>query len=203
MIRTATRVAAAVGATVVMMGLAAPALACTTTEAGGRSSAVVSSFEAKNDPGKAFHKAKHDPSLTLADLQAKLDAKFADKLAWLDKIEAKVSASNRLSDEQKTAVLARLQSSEDALTQLRADVAAATSVDAVKAALKAADVNLFRGWGWHHGNCDGNRHHNGDPNQNQRRGGDRHGGDRHAGGFHHNGGDRHSGGSNHGGGFGR
>jgi hypothetical protein len=145
MTRTATRVAAAVGATVVMLGLATPALACTTTDAGGRSAAV-SANQAKNDPGMVFHKAKDATPLTLAELQAKLDAKIGDKLTWLGAVQARVSASDRFSAEQKTAVLAHLQTSVDALTQLRADVAAATSVEGVRAVLMAADVKLF-----HHG----------------------------------------------------
>jgi hypothetical protein len=179
MTRTATRVAAAVGATVVMMGLATPALACTTPDSGARSAVVSSdqakSDQAKGDPGKAFHSGKHAPSLTLAELQSKLDAKIGDKLAWLDAFEAKVAASDRTSDEQKTAFLARLQSGEDALTQLRADVAAATTVDGVHAALKAADIHMFGHWCWNHGN----RHHNGGSNgdRNQRNdGGDNNGG---------------------------
>jgi hypothetical protein len=200
MTRTATRVAAAVGATVVMMGLATPALACTSTEAGGSRSAAVSSFEAKNDPGKAFHGNRWS-SLTLAELQAKLDAKIADKLAWLDAIQAKVSASDRLSIEQKSAFLAHLQAKEDALTQLRADIAAATSIEGLKATLKAAEPALFGLGGWNHGRHVGDRHHDG-------RFGDRH----HSGGVGHEGGqgdgdnnrsgsDQRSGGSNNGGGF--
>ncbi len=206
MTRTATRVAAAVGATIVMMGLAAPALACAKPEVGGvRVVAAVSADQAKNDPGRAFHKADHLSSLTLADLQAKLDAKIADGLAWIDAIEAKVSASDRLSDEQKGAFLARLQTKEDALTQLRADVAAATNVDEVKAALKAADFGLFGRCGWHHhGGRFGDRNDNGrfgDRNRNggfggdnnqrfgdsgYRGGNDRRGGsDSRGGGFHH------------------
>jgi hypothetical protein len=188
-----------------MMGLAAPALACAKPEVGGvRVVAAVSADQAKNDPGRAFHKADHLSSLTLADLQAKLDAKIADGLAWIDAIEAKVSASDRLSDEQKSAFLARLQTKEDALTQLRADVAAATSVDEVKAALKAADFGLFGRCGWHHhggrfGDRNdngrfGDRHHNGGfggdngyRGGNDRRGGDdnRGGDDSRGGGFHH------------------
>jgi hypothetical protein len=178
MTRTATRVVAAVGATVVMMGLATPALACIKNESSAAravaasSDPAKSSSQAKNDPGKAFHKSDQWKSLTLADLQAKLDAKIADGLAWLDAIEAKVSASDRLSDEQKSAFLAKLQAKEDALTQLRADVAAATTTDEVKAALKAADFGLFGRCGWHHGHHFGDRHHDG-------RFGDRH----HRGGF--------------------
>ena len=102
---------------------------------------------------------------------------------------------------------AKLQAKEDALTQLRADVAAATSVDEVKAALKAADFGLFGRCGWHHhGGRFGDRNDNsrfGDRNRNggfggdnnQRssyRGGDRRGGpdsrggnDSSGGGFHH------------------
>jgi hypothetical protein len=153
MTRTATRVAAAVGATVVMMGLATPALACTNMDAGGRAAAVSSdqatSDQAKNDPSKAF--GKHDPSLTLAEAQAKLDEKVANKLAWLDAIEAKVAASDKLSAEQKTAFLAHLQGKEDALTQLRADLAAATTLDDLRAVLKSEGADLF-GFRHHHGN---------------------------------------------------
>jgi hypothetical protein len=235
MTRTATRVAAAVGATVVMMGLATPALACVSTEAGGARAVAVSSDpaksadQAKNDPGKAFHKADHFKSLTLAELQAKLDAKIGDGLVWIDAIKAKVSASDRLSDEQKAAFLAKLQAKQDALTQLRADVAAATTTDEVKAALKAADFGLFGRSGWHHGGRFGDRHHDGrfgdrhhngglggDNNQrhgdngirggNDRRGGhdQRGGNDNHGGGNDNHGGgnDNHGGGNdNHGGGF--
>jgi hypothetical protein len=194
MTRTATRVAAAVGATVVMMGLATPALACTKTDAGGRSSAV--SFEqAKNDPSKAGLFGKHDPSLTLADAQAKLDEKAAQKLAWLDAIEAKVAASDKLTDEQKTFFLSHLQAKEDALTQLRADVAAATTLDELRAVLKAEGAALFghrhhfRG---HHSNRHhGDRHHGGfnrSGNDNRGagfRGGDHHGHSFHSANFHH------------------
>jgi hypothetical protein len=175
MTRTATRVAAAVGATVVMLGLATPALACTTTDAGGRSAAV-SANQAKNDPGMVFHKAKDATPLTLAELQAKLDAKIGDKLTWLGAVQARVSASDRFSAEQKTAVLAHLQTSVDALTQLRADVAAATSVEGVRAVLMAADVKLFHHGFRNHGRHDGNRHHDGafSGDRNQRNGGSDH-----------------------------
>jgi len=141
MSRTATRVAAAVGATVVMISLATPALACTNSEGG--LTTVASSSQAKNDPATSVKGSKHESTLTLAQLQAKLDAKIADKLAWLDKIKAKVSASTRLTDQQKADFLARIQAKQDALTQLRADIAAATTVDAVKAALMAADPGVF------------------------------------------------------------
>lgn len=199
MTRTATRVAAAVGATVVMMGLAAPALACTNADPGAQTAAV-SSTQAKNDPGKALHSGKHASSLTLAELQAKVDKKIGDKLAWLDAIEAKVTASDRFSAEQKSAVLTRLQSSEDALTQLRADVAAATTVDGVRAALKAADVNLCQHWGWHHGRHAGDRHHNGGFSGDR---GNRNGGNDHRGGFNggHFAGHSSGHGSSHSGGF--
>jgi hypothetical protein len=185
MTRTATRVAAAVGATVVMMGLAGPALACTKTDLGGRS-AVVSSDQAKNDPGKAF--GKHDPSLTLAEAQAKLDAKIADNLARLDAIEAKVAASDKVTDEQKTAFLAHLQGKEEALTKLRADVAAAATLDDLRAVLKAEGADLF-GFGHHRGHF-GNRHHKGGlgDRHNGGFGGDnanRGGNDNRGGGFHH------------------
>jgi hypothetical protein len=195
MARTATRVAAAVGATVVMIGLATPALACTNIDSGGRSATV--SSDRATDPGKASDSDKKAP-LTLAERQAKLDQRIADKLAWLDAIKAKVTASTRLSAVQQTAVLARVQSSEDALTQLRADVAAATSLDGLRAVLRAADVNLFRHWGWHHGRHLGDRQHNGGfaSDRGQRNGGNAHrgGSDRHGSGFHAS---NHSGGSQH------
>jgi hypothetical protein len=158
-----------------MIGLATPALACTNIDGGGRT-ATVSSDQAKADPGKALHSGKHASSLTLTELQAKLDQKIGAKLAWLDAIEAKVTASDRLSADQKAAVLAHLQSSEDALTQLRADVAAAATLDDLRSVLKASDVNLFQ----HKGRHAGNRHHSGGF------GGDhakRNGGSDHRGGF--------------------
>jgi hypothetical protein len=208
MARTATRVTAAVGATVVMMALAAPALACTTAD-GGLTTVAASATQAKNDPATSVMGAKHRSPFTLAKLQAVLDAKIADKLAWLDKIEAKVSASDRLSDAQKADFLAHLQAKADALTQLRADIAAATTVDAVKAALKAADPGLF-GFG-HHDNNFGNRHHDGrfgdrhhsgfgnnrgDNNRGDNNRGDNNRGD-HRGGFDHRGGSDNRGGSDH------
>jgi hypothetical protein len=239
MTRTAARVAAAVGATVVMMGLATPALACTNMDAGGRAAAVSSaqatsdqatsdqatsdqatsdqatSDQAKNDPGKAL--GKHDPSLTLAEAQAKLDEKVANKLAWLDAVEATVAASDMLSAAQKTAFLAHLQGKEDALTQLRGDLAAATTLDDLRAVLKSEGADLF---GFHHlGNFGhhkggfGDRHHNGgfggdSGNRSDSRSdsgnrgvsshSDNHGGNNHGGNNH--GGNSH-GGNSHGGGF--
>jgi hypothetical protein len=154
MTRTATRVAAAVGATVVMAGLATPAMACTTTDEGGRSSAV-SSDTRQADPAKASWTGKHLSSVTLADAQAKLDRRIAARLAWLDKVEAKVSGSDRLSADQQSGILSRLQSVEDALTQLRGDIAAATTraeLRSVLASDNAARLMQHRGWGFgtHH-----------------------------------------------------
>jgi hypothetical protein len=115
-------------------------------------------------------------------------------LAWLDAVEAQVAASDKLSDEQKTAFLSHLQAKEDALTQLRADVAAATTLDELRAVLKAEGAALFA----HHRH--GNFGHH------------RHGGfgDRHPGGFNRGGSDNrgadfrgsdHNGHSFHGGNF--
>jgi hypothetical protein len=182
-----------------MMGLATPALACTDTDAGGTRAAAVNSFEAKNDPGKAF-RGNHWSSLTLADLQAKLDARLADKIAWLDAIEAKVSASDRLSAEQKSAFLAHLQAKEDALTQLRADIAAATTAEEVKAALEAADPGIFGLGGRNHGKHFGDRHRGGRFGARQHSGGFGHGGDQSDGDNNRGGSDRRSGGGNYNGG---
>jgi hypothetical protein len=174
-----------------MMGLATPALACTNLDAGGRT-ATVSSEQAKNDPSKAGFFGKHDPSITLADAQAKLDEKAAKVLAWLDAIEAKVAASDKLSDEQKTAFLSHLQAKEDALTQLRADVAAATTLDELRAVLKAEGAALFGhhrhgNFGHRHHGGFGDRHHKGGFNGggNDNRGADFRGGHSFHGGFHH------------------
>jgi hypothetical protein len=62
-----------------------------------------------------------------------------------------VRASGRLTGEQKTALRTRLQAAEDALTALRAKVAAATTVDQVRAALQQSGLRGFLGRGWNHG----------------------------------------------------
>jgi hypothetical protein len=138
MASTAKRVAAATGATVLTLGLATPALAHEPAE--GRS------LPAGHAPDRGVL-----PGASLAEIKARVTQAIGYRLAWLDRAQERVSGSDRLTAEQKTVLLTRLQAAEDALTALRAKIAAATTVEQVRAALRESGLRGFLGRGWHHG----------------------------------------------------
>jgi hypothetical protein len=142
MIRHAKKITAATGATVLSLGLAAPALA--------------HDSKPQDSSKPAASQARTHQALTVEELRARLTQIIEARLAWIETAQSRVADSDRLSDEQKTAVLARLQSAQDNLSALEASVGAATSKGDVLEAVKAAGVRglLFKShWGhlnsWH------------------------------------------------------
>jgi hypothetical protein len=152
MTSTATRLAStAAGATVVTLGLATPALACT-PDGGSWTQASAAYRYASFDKGAGAERAEKFErdwsAVSLAEVQERLDDRLADKLAWVDVLQTKVGASDRLDADTQEKVLTRLQAVEDVLTALRAEVAAADSLADVRAAVREAmgDPLLDRWW---------------------------------------------------------
>lgn len=138
MIRHAKKITAATGATLLSLGLAAPALA--------------NGSQPQDTSEPAASHAKTHQALTVEELRARLTQTIGARLAWIETAQSRVADSDRLSDEQRTAALARLQSAQDTLSALETSVEAAVSKGDVLEAVKAAGVRglLFAShWGHH------------------------------------------------------
>jgi hypothetical protein len=127
MIRNATKITAVTGAAVLSFGLAAPAFANNTSD------------PTDTTPTAWTHAHAH-MSLTLDQFRALVTKNINERVAWIDKAEARVTASTKLTDAEKTAATAKLTSAHDALTALRTTVAAATTKSAIRDAVQAAEV---------------------------------------------------------------
>ncbi len=135
----ARRVSAIAGAAVLALGIAGPAYA---TETG-------------SDP-TANHAPAH-AAPTLAQVKAWLTTKIDDHLAWIEKAEARVVASTKLTAAQKADVTKRLAAQATALATLKTQIAAATTKAEIDADLKAAVTagTLFWGHRCGHGHLHG------------------------------------------------
>lgn len=128
--RSTRLVTAVASATLLGLGLAGPALATTT----GASPRAGTSQAA-------------GASVTVADLQAWITRQIDARLAWVDKVQAIVSASTQLSAQRKADITAKLTRDRATLVALESAVAAATSKAAVWTAVDAASAHgeLFFG----------------------------------------------------------
>lgn len=72
------------------------------------------------------------PAPDLATRQARAEKSITRRLASIDKLEAGVTSSTSLSDDQKTALMAKLTSASDGLTALKDKIAGDTTSDALK-----------------------------------------------------------------------
>jgi hypothetical protein len=134
MISNPMKITAVTGAALLSLGLAGPALAGTTS-----------------DPGKTGTHSGVHVAPTLAQVQAWLKAGLDRRIAWIDKVQAKIDASTVLTDAQKADWTAKLADKRAKLVALEAAVAAATTTDEVEAAIKASGLHLFgHGFGRHH-----------------------------------------------------
>ena len=125
---TLVRTAVLSGTTLLALGIAGPALACIDTAASG---AV--------RPGPLLGRpTRATPTLTLAEYQAKVDARLAKTLARLADAKTRIADSTKLTDAEKSAKTARIDDLVATIEALRAQVAADTSIDAIKADMKAA-----------------------------------------------------------------
>jgi len=126
-IDNAKKITAVAGAAVLSFGIAGPAFAGT-------------GAADQKDPSTT---AQHDASamhVTLAEMQARLVQRIDARLAWIVKVQARVSASTVLADAQKADITTRLTARSAALLALKAEILAATTKDAVHAALATAGI---------------------------------------------------------------
>jgi hypothetical protein len=140
-IDNAKKITAVAGAAVLSIGIAGPALAGT------------GAAEHKDQSTTAQHAASAQ-AVTLAGMQARLVQRIDARLAWIVKVQARVSASTVLTDAQKADITARLTARSAALLALKAEILAATTKDAVHAALATAGIRGLFGAdrdGRHHG----------------------------------------------------
>ena len=122
------RTAVLSGTTLLALGIAGPALACIDTASSG----AVDQARFSSYPQGAT------PRLTLAEYQAKVDARLAKTLARLAEAKTSIADSTKLTDVEKSAKTARIDDLVATIDALRAQVAADTSIDAIKADVKAA-----------------------------------------------------------------
>ncbi|GAA4354841.1 hypothetical protein [Angustibacter luteus] len=146
--RTIIRNAVAGTTLVASAALAAPAFAClpsdtgSTTASPSSASAAWAASDAKSgakDPKTKAPTAK-DPkasTLTFAEKRAKVLDRIDARLAGLKALRAKVVGSDRLTSEQQSAWLAKIDAATAALSGLRSDVAADTTTAQLKDDLKA------------------------------------------------------------------
>jgi hypothetical protein len=122
--------------------------------------AALNALKAKVDAETTVSAIKADlAAARLAALKMHVEARIDARVAWLTAMVGKVQASARLSATQKATMLAKLQAKIDALTALKATVAAETSARAVLVDLrKAESMWLLRDRGGRHA-------HKGDPHQ--------------------------------------
>ena len=127
---TLVRTAVIGGTTLLGLGLAGPALACMTTQDGAGSTSAA---------GLGTHgPSADDDELSVADYQAKVDAKLARLEAKLTESKARIADSTRLTDAEKADKTARIDELLTKVAALRVQVAGETTVEAIKADLKAA-----------------------------------------------------------------
>lgn len=143
--KRSTKLATAVtSATLLSLGLAGPALATATGTSAPAGTGQVAGA-----------------SVTVADLQAWITRQIDARLAWVDKVQAMVSASTQLSAQRKADITAKLTQESATLVALKSAVAAATTKAAVWTAVDAASARgeLFLGHvlgrGHHVGRPDG------------------------------------------------
>jgi hypothetical protein len=99
-ISKATRITAVTGAAVLSFGLAGPAFAGTTGSQG------------TTQPTGRHAQAQR--AMTVAEFRAWVTQTIDALLAWIEKAQARVSASTVLTDQQKTDATTRLQAAHDA-----------------------------------------------------------------------------------------
>jgi hypothetical protein len=127
------RTAVLSGTTLLALGIAGPALAC------GAGPEWTGSVDKTSVQTAGFTASNHDAkTLTLAEYQAKVDAKLAKTLTRLAEAKTHVADSTRLTDPEKAAKTARIDALVTKIEALRVQVAAATSIADIKADVKAA-----------------------------------------------------------------
>jgi hypothetical protein len=157
MIRTATKITAVTGATVLSFGLAAPAFANNGSD------------PSTTTPSPSTHSHAH-MALTVDQLRTIVVDNIDGRLAWIVKAQSRVTASTTMTADQKAAETAKLTSATAALTDLKAKVVAATTKSEIRDAIQAADVKgkllrTGRDAKGHRGLCNG--HVKTDPNANK------------------------------------
>jgi hypothetical protein len=143
MIRHAKKITALTGATLLSLGLAAPAFAQT--------------IGAQDTVAPTIKHAKTTHTVTVESLRTRLTNSIDKRLARIEMIRARVTGSTRRTDQQKADVLTRIQTAQDSLAALRTTVATATTTDEIRAAVKAARLRGLLFTGHRHGHHA--RHH--------------------------------------------
>ena len=126
-IDNAKKITAVAGAAVLSIGIAGPAFAST-------------GAADQKDPSTTAQHVASAKAVTLTELQARLVQRIDARLAWIVKAQARVSASTVLTDAQKADITARLTARSASLLALKAEILAATTKDAVHAALATAGI---------------------------------------------------------------
>jgi hypothetical protein len=134
--RNLTRAAATGGVLLFSMGISGPVSAHETGSTG-------TGVHADHRTGD--HKA------TLAEMKTWVDGAVASRLLHLDRVAARVAASDRLSAEQKAAWNESIEARRTALRELQSQVAAANTKQEIRAALREAKLlHGCHGWMRHH-----------------------------------------------------